>query len=79
MGANSSSNNSKVGRPELAQPNTNIRLTQDGRMQGRMKNLTFAPGNVRCGITRKACVNGVHGFGFGVHRSHPNVLLGSLG
>ena len=66
----SNSSSSKVGRPELAQPNTNIRLTQDGRMQGTMKNLTFVARHVRCAITRKACVNGVHRFGFGVHPSH---------
>ena len=66
----SNSNSSKVGRLELAQPNTNLRLTQDGRMQGTMKNLTFVARNVRRAITRKACVNGVHRFGFGVHLSH---------
>ena len=66
----SNSNSSKVGCPELAQPNTNLRLTQDGRMQGTMKNLTFVARHVRCAITRKACVNGVHRFGFGVHLSH---------
>ena len=42
----SNSNSSKVGRPELAQPNTNLRLTQDGRMQGTMKNLTFVARDV---------------------------------
>ena len=31
---------------------------------------TFVAGYVRCAITRKACVNGVHRFGFGVHPSH---------
>ena len=67
---NSRSNTNKVGRPELAQPNTNLRLTQDGRMQGTMKNLTFVARHVRCAITRKAGVNGVHRFGFGVHLSH---------
>ena len=66
----SNSNSSKVGRPKLAQPNTNLRVTQDGRMQGTMKNLTFVARNVRCAITRKACVNGVHKLGFGVHLSH---------
>ena len=66
----SNSNSNKVGRPELAQPNTNLRLTQDGCMQGTMKNLTFVARHVRCAITRKACVNGVHRFGFGVHPSH---------
>ena len=43
----SNSNSSKVGRPELAQRNTNLRLTQDGRMQGTMKNLTFVAHHVR--------------------------------
>ena len=66
----SNRNSSKVGRLELAQPNTNLRLTQDGRMQGTMKNLTFVARHVRCAITRKACVNGIHRFGFGVHPSH---------
>ena len=66
----SNSNNTKVGRPELAQPNTNLRLTQDRCMQGTMKNLTFVARHVRCAITRKACVNGVHRFGFGVNPSH---------
>ena len=77
-GVNSSSSNnsrsnynsSKACRPELAQPNTNLRLTQDGRMQGTMKNLTFVARHVRCAITRKACVNGVHRFGFRVHPRH---------
>ena len=67
---NNNRSNSKVGRPELAQPNTNLRLTQHGRMAGTMKNLTFVARHVRCAITRKACVNGVHRFGFGVHPSH---------
>ena len=66
----SNSNNSKVRRPELAQPYTHLRLTQDGRMQGTMKNLTFVARHVRCAMTRKACVNGVHRFGSGVHPSH---------
>ena len=66
----SNSSSSKVGRLELAQSNTDLRLTQDRRMQGTMKNLTFVAGYVRCAITRKACVNGVHRFGFGVHPSH---------
>ena len=35
-----------------------------------MKNLTFVARHVRCAITRKACVNGVHRFGLGVHPSH---------
>ena len=66
----SNSSSSKVGRPELAQSNTNLRLTQDRHMQGTSKNLTFVVGYVRCPITRKACVNRVHRFGFGVHPSH---------
>ena len=61
----SNSKSSKVGRPELAQPNTNLRLTQDGRMQGTMKNLTFVARHVRCAITRKARVNGSTDLGSG--------------
>ena len=56
----SNSNSSKVGRLELAQPVTNLRLTQDGRMQGTMKNLTFVAHHVRCAITRKACGQGCY-------------------
>ena len=66
----SNSSSTKVGHPELAQSNTHLHLTQDRRMQGTMKNLAFMTGYVRCAISRKACVNGVHGFGFGVHPSH---------
>ena len=78
--SNSNSNSSKVGRPELVQPNTNLRLTQDGRMQGTMKNLTFAARNMRCAITRKVCVNGVHRFGFGVPPSYlPTYCWGPWG
>ena len=58
---------SKVGHPDLAQSNTNLQLTQDRQMQGTVKNLTFLAGYVRCAITRKACVNRVHRFGFEIH------------
>ena len=57
----SNSNSCKVGRPKLAQRNTNLRLTQDGRIQGTMKNLAFKARHVRCAITSKACVNGSKG------------------
>ena len=75
----SNSGSSKVGRPELAQSNTHLRLTQDRRMQDTMKNLTFTAGFVRCAITRKACVNGVHRFGFSVHPSHLPMQSSVLG
>ena len=76
----SNSNSRKVGRQELVQPNTNLRLTQDGRMQGTMKNLTFVARHVRCAITRKACVNGVLWIWVrGTSEPPPNVPLGPWG
>ena len=35
-----------------------------------MKNLAFVARHVGCAIARKACVNGFHIFGLGVHPSH---------
>ena len=60
----------QVGRPKLARSYKYLRLTQDGGMESTMKNLAFVARYVRCTITRKACVSGVHIFGFGVHLSH---------
>ena len=78
---NSRSNNSssKGGRRELAQSNTKLRWTYFTRMQGTMKNLIFVAGYVRCAITRKACCNGVHRFGFSVHPSLPLQYSGPRG
>ena len=42
----SNNSSSKVGHPELVQSNTYLRLTQDRRMQGTMKNLTSVVGYV---------------------------------
>ena len=66
----SSCSNNKIGRRELAQSNTYLRLTQDRHMQSTMKNLTFVARHVRCTIKKEACVSGVRKFGFGVHTSH---------
>ena len=63
----------------MAQTNRNLRLTHDGRMQSTMKNLTVLARHVRCAITRKACVNGVHRLGFGVHLSNLPMHVGVLG
>ena len=65
-----SSSSSKVGRPELAQSNTYIRLTQDRHMQCTMKNLAFRARYVRCAIIKTRCVSRVRRFGFRVHLQH---------
>ena len=51
-----SNSNRKVGRPELTQSFTYLRLTQDRHMQGTMKNLTLVARYARCAITKSMCL-----------------------
>ena len=44
-----------------------------------MKNLAFVAGDVRCAITRKACVNGVKSLGSGYIRANSHCTAGFLG